>query len=127
MKSRILVVDDDEMVQTTIVMLLQGLPYEAESVFSGEEAIRRIEAMHFDVICTDFQMPGMNGVELMKHVRERSPDSAVILMTGLVLRDEKLEHAGADAYLQKPFTIDDLRDSLDKALRQKDGRNRSRG
>jgi CheY-like chemotaxis protein len=121
LKERILVVDDDGMLHGIIVRLLERLGYEAESAFSGQEAIGRVEAAHFDLICTDFQMPGMNGIELMRYVRTRSPDTAVILMTGH-FRDGRVEHAGADAYLPKPFSADELLSSLALALRERHGR-----
>lgn len=112
---RVLVVDDDGMVQATIMKLLEGPSFESESAFSGEEALRLLDGRRFDVICTDLQMPGLSGIDLIHRVRAGSADAAIVLMTGLD-HDERVRGAGADAYLHKPFTAEELQQALASAL-----------
>jgi len=114
---RILVVDDDELLRAALVRLLERFPFELESAASGEEALRRLKRKTFDAICTDLEMPGMNGIELIRHVRRSAAGTSIVLMTGRD-QDERVQGAGADAFLRKPFSADDLRRALDAAFQR---------
>ncbi len=120
MKKRALVVDDDDFVRKILPALLEEHHYEAEATDSPEKALEIIAQRRFDVIFTDYEMPGMNGIELASVVREKSPHSIVILMTGLAAA-ELFRTSRADGFLQKPFSVDALREVLGDATRMGDG------
>ena len=111
---RILIVDDD---QDILRMLEYGLRklgpgYEiitAKDIFS---AIDEIEEYRFDLVLTDYMMPGMTGVDLARAARRMSPDTQVVLMTayGTNQLRSTTDHLGFDGYLNKPFTMEQLRD-----------------
>ena len=82
MKKRALVVDDDESVRMILPAFLEAHQYDAEATDSPEKALEIIAQRRIDVVLTDYEMPGMNGIELTRVVREMSPHSTVILMTG---------------------------------------------
>jgi CheY-like chemotaxis protein len=116
-KRSALVVDDDDLVRTILPVLLEEQQYDAEVADGPEKALDIIAQRRFDVIFTDYEMPGMNGLELARIVREVSPGSRIILMTGLLAADLFLG-SQADGYLQKPFSVKALREVLGGAARE---------
>jgi CheY-like chemotaxis protein len=117
MKKAVLIVDDDETIRTVLAMLLEELECGVESADGVLQAIGMVDGKRYDLIFTDYEMPGMNGLELIRILREKSPHSVVVLMTGSASGD-LLHDSNADGYLQKPFTADELRMSLSRALRR---------
>lgn len=103
--NRILVVDDSEGVRSMMAFILAGEGYVVSEACDGEEALRRIKAESFDVVVTDFQMPGLNGLELMVRMREQDDQSPVIIVSGL---DTDLSRCavelGAYAWMSKPLS-----------------------
>jgi CheY-like chemotaxis protein len=89
-----------------------------EATGSPAKAVDIVAHRRFDVVFTDYEMPGMNGIELTRVVREKSPRSIVILMTGLAALD-LFQSSEADGFLQKPFSEDALRAALVVAARSR--------
>jgi DNA-binding NtrC family response regulator len=121
MKARILVVDDEEIVVRSCLRILGDGDYEAEGVQSGEEALRKIEEHPYDVVILDIMMPKMDGLEVLRRVKESHPDIDVIMVTGLsqidtAVRSMKL---GAFDYLPKPFDPDELKVVVGRALERR--------
>ena len=93
--------------------------HRVETVSAGEAANRKIDAALYDVIITDINMPGINGIEVLKHARRVSPDSAVILITGFEDYEAAVSavNAGAFGYIHKgPSLLEELRVYLSRAL-----------
>ncbi len=111
MKGRLLIVDDER----GIVVALKGLftkeGYEVETADSGEQALEKFKAGFFDVVITDLSMKGMDGLQLLKRIRELEPNSAVLMITAYGTQRIAVEamKAGAEDYLPKPFDNDELR------------------
>jgi DNA-binding NtrC family response regulator len=111
MKGRLLIVDDER----GIVVALKGLfgkeGYEVETADSGETALEKFKAGFFDVVITDLSMKAMNGLELLKRIRELDPGCAVLMITAYGTQRIAVEamKAGAEDYLPKPFDNDELR------------------
>src|SRR5659263_484094 len=84
--------------------------YEAEDADNGVDALARIEADDFDVLIADIKMPRMNGLELLSKVKEVSPETEVIVITGFGSISSAVDamKKGADDYLPKPFDLDEL-------------------
>ena len=114
----ILVVDDHEDMAAGIAMLLQELPAEVETAFSAEEGIERMASRRYDLVLSDIRMPGMNGLELLGVIRERCPETRVVLLTAHGSIDSAVEamKSGATDYLTKPFKNDSLLAVVKKAL-----------
>ena len=113
----VLVVDDVELTRMMLVRGLKGIGI--ENVFEADDgiaAIRVFDDQDIDVVFTDWNMPRMNGVELLKKIRERSADCAVIMITAESTRGAVLQavQAGASDYLVKPFDPPTLREKLAK-------------
>ena len=78
----ILFVDDHEVLARLSCEILEMQGYRAVSAYSAKEALEKFDQQDFDILVTDFKMEGMNGVELAHKVRERSPETPVIIVTG---------------------------------------------
>jgi EAL domain-containing protein (putative c-di-GMP-specific phosphodiesterase class I)/ActR/RegA family two-component response regulator len=115
----VLIVDDEAAIRFGVSDALSYAGYEVEAVGDGEEALQRIAARRFEAVLSDISMPGMNGVELLRRVRQLDFDLPVILLTG----DPRLEtaiqavDAGALRYLQKPVSIAEIEGALETAVR----------
>ena len=108
----ILVVDDEDSIRRRCVRLLSRQSYHVVAVASGAAALRMIQGKQsrFDIILVDIRMPGMDGIELLKRVKELDASVEVIMMTGYASVDTavKAMKMGAYDYLPKPFDIDEL-------------------
>lgn len=111
MRKLALIVDDSDLVREILATLLEELTWASDSTESPRHALLMMEEQRYDLILTDYQMPGMNGIELARKVREVSPHSSVILMTATPQGD-LMVLSGADGFLLKPFSLDALRQSL---------------
>jgi len=92
-------------------MLLQGVGYIVEAAKSGAEALKMFEPGKFDMVFTDYLMPGMKGDQLAANIKRRSPEQPVVMLTAF---PEKLQCSecplgGVDSIICKPFELDTLR------------------
>ena len=115
--ARLLVADDDAAVRGVLSELLCA-EYECESVGSAEEALALLKSDGFQLVLSDLAMPGMSGLELIPRVRELSPDTLVIVVSGSQEIESAVEamRAGAFDYLVKPFDLEHLRLTVRRAL-----------
>jgi CheY-like chemotaxis protein len=125
--ARILCVDDEEIVLDSFrkILVLDG--YSVDTVQTGQEALGLIQTHHYDFVFTDLRMPAMDGVDVVKSVKHLRPDIDVIIITGYATLETAVEcmKHGAMDYVQKPFTEDELRAFVKKAvIKQEDQRAR---
>ena len=116
-RPRVLVVDDDLGIRNVLQRCLRAR-YDLTVMVTAEAAIKAVGETHFDVLLSDVHLDGMDGVELLRRVREHDLDLPVILMTGapsLETAVKAIEH-GALRYLFKPFNLDKLREVLDTGV-----------
>ncbi len=121
LRERILIVDDDELLLRSIKMLLWNENYSVASANTGEEALGKIKEEPFDVMVIDIRMPGLDGIEVLKKVKEIYGDdseSQVIIMTGYASEDAPIKAIkyGAVDYIMKPFETADFLHSIKRAL-----------
>src|SRR5258707_12539775 len=96
--AHVLVVDDEGAIRYSISKTLQRVGYQVSAAASGEEALEMLSNQSFDVVLTDIRMPGLTGVELLAKIKERAPDSIVILMTGYASLGTAVENLGLGAH-----------------------------
>lgn len=107
---RVLLVDDEEDLVNTMVERLQIRGLAADGVYSGDDALLRLDQEEYDAVVVDLKMPGLSGTELIAKIRGVQPDARIILITGHgAIRDDSDEVIdGADSFLVKPFDIGEL-------------------
>ena len=110
MKAKILVVDDEEVVQRSYVRTLSGQHCNVEVAWNGNEALLAMEQQAFDVVLLDQRMPGMDGMAVLKTIKEKWPESEVIMITGYpgVESAKQAVNLGAYDYLAKPIGPDEV-------------------
>jgi two-component system response regulator HydG len=116
--TRILVVDDKEMMRDSVGAMLASKGHSIVVSASAPGAIEKIDSKSFDVVITDLQMPDMDGVELLRAIRERDETLPVILMTAFASVESAVEAMkfGAYDYITKPFSGDELVTAVERAL-----------
>jgi len=108
---RLLIVDDEDMMRNFLREVLNEEGYDIDLAASGDEAVKRLEQDHFDIVLTDIVMPGMDGLGVVAAARELPTDVDVIVMTGYASMETAVESMklGAADYITKPFNIDQIR------------------
>lgn len=114
---RVLLVDDEESFVDALGKRLNARGLRVETSNSGEDAIKKAEHHTFDVIVLDLAMPGMDGIETLKRLRENDRDLQIILLTGHGSIEKAVEATklGAMEFLQKPASLSDLLDLIREA------------
>jgi FixJ family two-component response regulator/GGDEF domain-containing protein len=120
-KARILAVDDQRYFRELTEGLLTDAGYDVQTASSGDEALHILERDDFDIIVTDLVMPGIDGSELVRRIKERRPEQDVVMVTGVVDVKTAVEamKQGATDYILKPFDRKALTDSMEKILKQR--------
>ncbi len=118
MKAKILVIDDDTSLRRVLEYNLQEEGYEVQAASSGEEGLYLFGQSRPDLVITDMKMSGMDGLMVLKSVKELAPESLVIIITAFGTVDVAVEamKSGAYDYITKPFNRDELRLTVKKAL-----------
>lgn len=116
----IIVIDDDPGTRETLSDILTGWGYQARIFEKGKEAIKALEENPLNLLLTDIKLPDISGLEVMQIAREINPDIAIVIMTGHASVENAVWaiNQGANAYIVKPFNLEELRAILKKALRE---------
>ncbi len=119
--TRILIVDDEEVVRLSHLRTLASDHYNVEAALNGTEALRAMEQSPFDLVLLDLRMPDMDGLSVLKAIKQRWPESEVIIITGYPSIDTAKEavRLGAYDYLAKPVGPDDVIKAATAAMMQK--------
>jgi CheY-like chemotaxis protein len=119
-KARILIIEDEPSVLNLFRYLLTDGGHSVATAQSGSEAMEKLNE-GFDLVLTDLKMKGINGIEILELVKERSPETAVIIVTGYATLDSAIEaiRRGADDYINKIEIITKLLPSVEKALKNR--------
>jgi two-component system response regulator PilR (NtrC family) len=117
-KGKILVVDDERSMREILEIFLKSEGYSVLVANNGESAMEILKHDLFDLIITDMKMPKVGGLELLKHVKEISPDTVVVIFTAFGTTESAVEamKLGAFDYITKPFQMDDIRLVVKNAL-----------
>jgi DNA-binding response OmpR family regulator len=117
--ARILLVDDEQSIQTLLSYPLRKDGYHVTSALDGSEALRRFEEGRFDLVILDLMLPRMGGVEVCRQLRSRS-QVPIIMLTAKGSETDKVAglEVGADDYITKPFSMREFRSRVKAALRR---------
>jgi two-component system response regulator PilR (NtrC family) len=125
-KGRILVVDDEQSMREVLDIFLSNEGYNVTVAGNGVSGVDAVKKDIFDLVITDMKMPKLGGLELLKNIKQISPDTVVVIATAFGSTESAVEamKLGAYDYIQKPFQIDDIRlvvsNALEKMKLQKD-------
>jgi DNA-binding NtrC family response regulator len=117
-RERLLIVDDAVDTLEVLERNLSAQGYEVLRAQAVAQAVELLALTPVDLVITDLKMPGASGLELVRHVREKLPDTAVMMITGYASIEGAVEAVklGAEDYLPKPFTQDELQTAVSRAL-----------
>jgi len=120
-KANILIVDDEEVVRLSHLRSLASSGWNAQVAEDGNEALIAMEEHPYDVILLDLRMPDLDGMEVLKTIKQRWPDSEVVVITGYPTIDSAKEavRLGAHNYLAKPVGPNEVIKATNDAMTQK--------
>jgi DNA-binding NtrC family response regulator len=117
-KKRILVVDDEKNIRLTVQHSLIAADYEVDTASNGLEGLEQFRKNHYDLILMDLRMPQINGIEMLREIREHDQKAAAIVITAYLTIDTLLEafSLGVSDYIRKPFSPNDVRETVKRVL-----------
>jgi len=120
-KTSILIIDDDKSMLELTEFHLQAHGYKATSVETGEQALKLVANAPFDVVLTDLQLPDLDGIEVVKRVKEISPDTEIVMISGhgSVSAAVDATKAGAFYFVEKPVEFEELMVLIEKAVERR--------
>jgi DNA-binding NtrC family response regulator len=120
--ARLLVIEDDEVLRQLLIDVLSEQGYRVEAAETGEEGLNAMERDVFDVILLDINLPGMDGMDVLRLAPARQPDAQVVMMTAFGTVDTAVEamKQGAFDYINKPFSTDELLLTIRRALEEQE-------
>ena len=120
-KNRILIVDDDEVVRWSYLRSLESISRNVEAASDGEEALQTMEQNPFDVVLLDLRMPGEDGLSVVRTIKQKWPESEVVIITGYptVASAKEAVRLGAFDYVAKPVGPQDVINVTDGAMTHK--------
>ena len=119
--NKILIVDDEEMIRTTTRSYLEKFGMACDEAEHAEKAIEMVQNGGYDLVLSDISLPGMDGIQMMKKIKESYPDLAFIIMTGYTEHYTYADiiSAGAADYVSKPFDMKELKAKTERIDREK--------
>ena len=117
----VLIIEDEEGVRTALQKRLRMSDCSAEAAATGDEGLARLGEASADLVLLDYRLPDANGLELLEQIRDRWPDTLVVMMTAYTNVDVAIQaiRLGAYDYVSKPFSLDEMMVVVDKALETK--------
>jgi len=115
----ILLVDDEDSIHLLYREELEEEGYTVHSAFSGEEALEKLAGMEVDLVILDINMPGMNGLEALRKIKEMNPSLPVILSSAYQEFKQDLSSWASDEYLVKSANLDELKAAVKRHLAER--------
>jgi putative two-component system response regulator len=122
MKPNLLIVDDEQVIREVLTEKLTTAGYACSTAGNSAEALRKIETDHtFSLVLSDIDMPGQNGISLLKDIKTRNPEMDVVMVTGVVDVDTAIQsiRLGASDYITKPFNLEEVVLTVERTLEKR--------
>jgi len=113
---RILVVDDHKEIRDLLSKLFLSTGYEVDTAEDGEVAMKKVKENRYDLVVTDYMMPKMDGIDLLKRLKMENPRLSILMMSGSMVEEAFFTQLGADAFLAKPLNLSSVRILVEKIL-----------
>ena len=120
-KGKVLIVDDEISIRTILGQMLKKSDFEAEVANDGVEALKKLKTSPFDIVVSDINMPNMDGVALLKKIKETYPNIPVVFITAFG-KDKIIIEAmkvGLADFIEKPFKMDAVISTINKYIKRK--------
>jgi len=119
---RILIVDDEESLREFLSIMLHREGYQVDTAVDGAQAAAHLRDHAYDLVISDIKMPRMSGLELLRHIKERAPETVVLMVTAFSTTEEAVEamKQGAYDYITKPFKNEEIRLIVKNALERRE-------
>lgn len=111
-----MIVDDHKEVRDLLYKFFLSSGYEVESVEDGEMAMRKAKEKRYDLIVTDYMMPKMDGIDLLKKLKMDNPQLSILIISGSAVEEAFFTQSGADAFLAKPLDLLSMKILVEKIL-----------
>jgi DNA-binding NtrC family response regulator len=121
MKTRpVLIVDDEKNIRLTVSQSLESIGLDTDTAMNGEEALAKVKANDYSLILLDLKMPGMDGMQVLRLIREVRPEVRVIVITAYGTVESAVEamKLGTVDFVQKPFASEEIRALVSRVLRR---------
>lgn len=121
MKTRpVLIVDDEKNIRLTVSQSLESIGLDTDTAMNGEEALAKLKANDYSLILLDLKMPGMDGMQVLRRIREVRPEVRVIVITAYGTVESAVEamKLGTVDFVQKPFAAEEIRALVSQVLRR---------
>lgn len=121
MKGRVLLVEDEENLRSTIALNLELEGYDVQCAVNGKEALQLFKANRFDIVVLDIMLPEINGLDVCREMRKENRNVFILFLSARSMGSERIEglKAGADDYLSKPFNLEELLLRIEILLKRK--------
>lgn len=118
-KMRILLVDDDEWIRDSLSLFFESEGCHLIALATAEEGLEEINRQVYDIIISDYKLPGMDGLEFLERINRSYPDVLTMMITAYGSKDVflKAEKTRVHEFIDKPFTIQNIEDSLSRLIR----------
>jgi len=117
-KKKLLVVDDEESIHLLYKEEFEDEGYEVYSAMSGEEALKLFDEIKPDLVVLDINMPGIDGIEVLRQLKQKSPSTPVIISSAYPEYKQDLASWASDDYIVKSFDLTDLKESIKRHLKK---------
>lgn len=116
--SMILLVEDDRFLSDTIRAFLEFKEHMVDRAFEGPEALEKMQFGSYDLVILDWQLPGMDGINICQNYRTGGGKAPVLMLTGRTdpKEQKRASEAGANGFVSKPFKLEDLENNIDRLL-----------
>lgn len=123
---RVLVVDDEENIREVLSNYLESMNYDVQTAEDGQDALNKYQKGEFDLIISDLLMPNVDGLELLKRVRDMDKDVIFLMITGYPSIETAVDaiKKGAYDYITKPFHMEDVKLRIERAFEKRSLRER---
>jgi len=103
--SSVLIVDDEQFLRKILGRIISREGFSVDEATNGQQALDKMQSNNYDVVISDICMPSLNGIELLKEIKEHHQDTSVVLITGYAgeYTIDEMMTAGADYFISKPF------------------------
>ena len=120
-KTQILILDDEPIVCKRLKPAFEKMGYEVETFTKSMEAMERVQGKEFDIVITDLKMEGLDGMQFLTAVKEKSPKTEVIVITGFATMETAKEsfQKGIFDFVAKPFKISEIKEVVMKAEKKR--------